>query len=182
MNLKRTNQANNNVICTINFDFPKILFIIAVLILLPTLIVIFEVDEEVGGALFISLLLILALLLSPFYLRSKKAYVSITDTSIIVNDYFFATYQKSYRLDTITNVQVTSFFGFNTLVLDFTQGDALKTKKLVFLLIKNPDDVYTALTGLIDCVKNDNDVLVELAEDNNAKLEQIARSIKNNNN
>ena len=31
MNLKRTNQANNNVICTINFDFPKIIKVLATL-------------------------------------------------------------------------------------------------------------------------------------------------------
>ena len=185
MNSKRTNQINSKPLYTIDFDFPKILIVLAIIMIISTIITIIPTCEYMPGLgffIFLSTIGILAITLLPLFMRSNKAYIQITDTAVIVNDWFFVKVQKSYRLDTITNVAVSSFLGFNTLVLDITQGDALKTKRLMFSLIKNPDDVYLAISGLIDCVKNDNDVLVELAQDKNTQLEKIANSLKNTTN
>ena len=137
MNLKRANNNNSKTIYSIYCDLPKIVIIIAIIILVATLITILPTCDympEIGALIFLCVAGVEAIILVPFFIRCRKAYINITDTSIIVKDWFFVTYQKSYRLDTITNVEVTSFFGFNTLIIDFTQGDALKSKKLIFNL------------------------------------------------
>ena len=181
MNVKRANQNNSKTIYTFNFDFPKIVTIIAIIILVLNFLPCF-ISLEFGAISFMSALFTLAVILTPFHYRTKIGFVQITDTAVIINDWFYCKIQKSYRLDTITNVAVYSFYGINTLILEIAQGFTLTTKKIKILLIKDAETVYNTLSNLISCVKNDNDVLVELAQENNEKLEQIAQSIKNNNN
>lgn len=114
-----------------------------------------------------------------------------TPASIIAKKSF------NYRLDEIDNIEMQSFLGIHTLVLNFSQGKLAQNNNVnyrkgilgmqganVFRIscIENYEEVYDKLSGLLASVKNDKDVAIDIemrkveAEDRKAAAFEMVAS------
>lgn len=82
-----------------------------------------------------------------------------------------------YRLDEIENIEVTSFWGISGLDVHFSQGNMnanasvvygagqrgmIGTNSLQVLYLVNTQEVYEKLSDLLESVKNDKDVAIDI--------------------
>ena len=114
-----------------------------------------------------------------------------TPASIIAKKSF------NYRLDEIDNIEMQSFLGIHTLVLNFSQGKLVQNNNVnyrqgilgmqganIFRIscIENYEEVYDKLSGLLASVKNDKDVAIDIemrkveAEDRKAAAFEMVAS------
>ena len=147
--------------------------------------------SEVLGIIFLPIAIVLllwfiiSLIIIMVTLKRRKCIITNKRIEGTTYRYILVKSKFSYRLDEIDKVTTTSFLGIHSILLDFTQGHtvhstvmtvgkfllAKATNMLKITWISNLNDVYEKLSELINNVKTERDLQVDI-EMSKIKLEE----------